>query len=282
MIHLIADTTSSISVTQAKELGIAYLPQIIIFGSQSYRDDNEIDTATFLKRLRSSTNLPQTAAPPPALYTPIYQKLGTKGNTLVVLCPSSDVSGTYRSATVAAADFPNADIRIIDTRTIASGLGSIVLQAVEWMKEGQDANTLIENVQDMARRARTYFLVDTLEYLYKGGRIGGAKMLFGSILQVKPILMLKDGHTEPAETQRTKRRALARLKELVAENFPHNYPAHLTVSHADAEDEAQKLAEELKTELGLSEVPVYELPPAIIVHAGPGVLTASFFMDTPA
>ena len=282
MIHIIADTTSSIPVAQAEELGIAYLPQIIIFGNQSYRDDNEIDTATFLKRLRTSTTLPQTAAPPPVLYNPIYQKLGTKGNTLIVLCPSTDLSGTYRSATVAAADFPDADIRIIDTRTIASGLGSIVLQALQWAKEGQDADTLVANIQEMSRRSRSYFLVDTLEYLYKGGRVGGAKMLFGSLLQVKPILMLKDGHTEPAETQRTKRRALTRIKELVAENFPRHHPAHLTISHGDAEEEAHKLAEELKTELGLSEVPVYEMPPAIIVHAGPGVLAVSFFMDTPA
>lgn len=282
MIHIIADTTSSIPVPEAKSLGISYMPQIIIFGSQSYRDDTEMDTATFLKRLRTSATLPKTAAPPPALYTPIYARLATKENTIIVLCPSAEVSGTYRSATVAAADFPNADIRIIDTRRIASGLGSIVLQATEWANQGMDADTLVTNIQNLMRCERTYFLVDTLEYLYKGGRIGGAKMLFGSILQVKPILMLKDGRTEPVETQRTKRRAQTRVKELILKNISRQTPIRLTIAHGDAAEEALRLAQELKTELGINEIPIYELPPAVIVHAGPGVLAFSFFIEPEA
>ncbi len=199
MVTIVADTTSSIPVAQAEELGIPYIPQIIVFGNETYRDDTEMDSQTFLKRLRESTSLPKTAAPPPAFYHPIYEKYTQDGNTVIVLTPSAEVSGTYRSAEVAAADFPGRDIRIVDTRTIGSGLASIVLEAHRWAKEGLDADTIIERVKDMSRRERVYFVVDTLEYLYKGGRIGGAKMLVGSLLQVKPILQFKNGRTEPVE-----------------------------------------------------------------------------------
>jgi DegV family protein with EDD domain len=130
----------------------------------------------------------------------------------------------------------------------------------------------------MIARQQIYFVVDTLEYLHKGGRIGGAKALLGGLLQVKPILTLKDGRVEPFEQQRTARRALARLRSLVLEECPRDAAAHLCVMHADAEAEAGSLAADIAAELGLPEVPIYELPPAIVVHGGPGILATSFFV----
>ncbi len=235
MITIVADTTSSIPVPLAERLGIPYIPQIIIFGDETFRDDHELDSKTFIQRLRASATLPKTAAPPPALYNPVYESYATEGNTVIVLAPSEDVSGTFRSAEVAAADYPGRDIRIVDTRTVGSGLGSIVLQAYEWAQSGLDADAIITGVKDMSRRQKVFFIVDTLEYLHKGGRIGGAKMLVGSLLQVKPILQLLNGRIEPLESQRTKRKAVARIKELVAAECPRNDGAKLTVMHGDAE-----------------------------------------------
>lgn len=277
MIKLIADTTSSIPPTVAKELGIAYVPQVIIFGDESFKDDYELDTETFVKRLRASPELPKTAAPSPAFYAPHYERFSSNGDTIVVLVPSGDVSGTLRGATVGAEDFPNADIRIIDTRTVGSGLGTLVFLAQKWINEGVDADTLVANIKEMASRQRVYFVVDTLEYLHKGGRIGGAKMLVGSLLQVKPILQLTDGHIEPLENQRTKRRAIARLKDLIEAECPRDSESFLTIMHGDALDEANKFADELVAETGIVRPEIYNLPPAILVHAGPGVLAVSFF-----
>lgn len=279
MIKIIADTTSSIPVSVAKQLGIYYFPQIVIFGNESYRDDTEIDTQTFLRKLRASPDLPKTAAPAPALYTPIYQQLLAEGHTPIVICPSAELSGTYRSATLAAQDFPNADIRVVDTRTLGSGLASIILEAVQWANQGLDADTIVQKIKEMASRERVYFVVDTLEYLHKGGRIGGAQALLGSILQVKPILTLKNGRAEPVESQRTKRRALARVIELVAAEYPRNGNAHLCLMHGDAEEGAKALADQLRQMFRITEIPIYELPPAILVHAGPGVLAISFFVE---
>jgi DegV family protein with EDD domain len=278
MIRLIVDTTCCIPGPDIERLGLICLPQVIIFGDKSYRDDTEMDTATFLSKLVSSPVLPKTAAPPPALYTPIYEKYADQGDTMIVIAPSAQLSGTYRSAEVAAQDFTRADIRLIDVKTAGGGLGSIVIQAVEWVRQGIDADTLVQRIRDMASHERVYFMVDTLEYLHKGGRIGGAQALLGSILQVKPILTLVDGHIESAESQRTKRKALARLHELVMQDCQRGRISHMSVSHCGAEEDAIALARGLGTATNLMDVPVYNVPPAIVVHAGPGVLEISYFV----
>ena len=279
MVRIVTDTTSGLPLEVARELGIPMLPQIIIFGETSYRDDTELDTATFLEKLRASPVLPKTSAPPPALYGPIFEELTANGDTVLCLHPSSEVSGTVQSAEVAARDFPSADIRIIDTRTIAAPLAAMVLLADGWAKEGLDADTIEARLNDLMARQQLYFVVDTLEYLRRGGRIGAAKALVGSLLKVKPILTLQDGQVAPFQQQRTARRALNRLKELVLERCPPSDDAHLSVMHADAEETARALAAEFQEGLGLSDVPLCELPPAIVVHGGPGILAASFFSE---
>jgi DegV family protein with EDD domain len=277
MIHIIADTTCGLPQEQMKALKIPYLPQIIIFGETSYRDDTEIDTATFLSKLRASPSLPKTAAPPPELYKPIYDACLAKGGTIFVITPSSEISGTMRSAEVAAQDYPGADIRVIDSRIVAGGLGQMVLQAKEWADSGMDADVLEERLRALVPQGRVYFVVDTLEYLYKGGRIGGAKALFGSILQIKPILCLKNGRIDPVETQRTKKRALSRVQEIVLKECPCTAEARLAISHCDAEDEAREFAGLFTETMGFKDIPIYLVPPAIVVHGGPKILAVTFF-----
>ncbi len=277
MIRIIADTTCALPREVTSKLEIPVLPQIIIFGEESFRDDTELDTATFLKKLRASPVLPKTAAPPPALYTPIFKELLEKGDTILAVCPSADVSGTLRSVQVAAQDFPGAPIHAVDMRTVAGMLGAAVLLADRWAKQGKPVEKIIESLEDLKTRQRTYFVVDTLEYLHKGGRIGGAKRLVGEMLQVKPILRILDGKVEPYEQQRTRKRALARLSELVTGECPKGDGSFLCVMQADAEDTAKEFASGLKQLMSVKEIPIYELPPAIVTHGGPGVLAVGFY-----
>ena len=279
MVTIFADTTSSIKVEEAKELGIEYFPQIIIFGDKSYRDDNEIDSNTFILKLTSSSVLPKTAAPPPGLYNPIIEKHLLLGNSIIVLTPSIKVSGTFRSAEVAKQDFPDADIRIIDTLSIGASLASIVKTANHYAKKGLSADEIVEKVENLKNRERNLFVVDTLEYLYKGGRIGGAKMLFGSLLQVKPLLCLKNGQVEPVESQRTSKKAISRLKELVLAECKESGCSMFSIQHGAAPEAAEDLASEFKKLLNLDEVLIYYLPPAFLTHSGPGVLGVSYFVD---
>jgi DegV family protein with EDD domain len=281
MIKIIADTTSVIEPEEAQQLGIPMIPQIIVFGDKSYRDDNEITTEEFLARLKSSPVLPKTAAPPPALYAPIFEQIDKNKDTAIIICPSANISGTVRSATVAAQDYPNADIRVVDSMTIGPALGTLVYKAKEWADAGVDAQTIIDRINFAKKNNVIYFYVNTLEYLQKGGRIGSAQALVGSILQVKPILLFKDGQVNPFESQRTKRRAMRRIVELVKENCPNNKNSHLAIFQAEAMEDALTLRGEFAEFMSLDLIRITKLPPAIIVHAGPGVVAASFFTDFP-
>ena len=164
MIQIIADTTCGIPVEKLKAQGIHVLPQIIIFGETTYHDDYELDTQTFMEKLLASKELPKTAAPPPTLYAPIYESILSAGDIALVIAPSQKLSGTFRSASVAAEEFHSEDIHIIDTKSIAGGLGSMVLQAKQWADEGMDIHTLLQNLESMMARERVYFMVDTLDY----------------------------------------------------------------------------------------------------------------------
>jgi len=279
MVSIFADTTSSIPVEDAKAMGIEYFPQIIIFGDESFRDDYELDSSTFLKKLVASPTLPKTAAPPPSLYNPIFEKHLSAGESIIVLTPSMKISGTFRSAEVAAQEFPNADIKVIDTLTIGASLASIVKVANKYAQEGLSSEEIITKIEDLKTRERNLFVVDTLEYLHKGGRIGGAKMLFGSLLQVKPLLCLKNGQVEPVDSQRTSKKALARLKELVVSECKEKGCSMFSIQHGAADQEARKLAEDFKQLLGIDSIEIFELPPAFLTHSGPGVLGVSYFVD---
>jgi DegV family protein with EDD domain len=279
MVKIVADTTSGLPREMLKTLGIPLIPQIVIFGEDSFRDDTELDTAAFLQKLKASSVLPKTAAPPPALYQPIYEQALKDGEEVVVIAPSAKVSGTVRSAEVAAQDFPKLKVTVVDSQTIAGNLASLVLLAHAWAQEGADADTIVGRLNEWIPRGHIFFLVNTLEYLQKGGRIGGAKALLGEMLQIKPILCLQNGQVEPFEQQRTKRRALARLMEVVDEQCPKGPQAHVCVMQADAPLEAEQLAADLRFRMNLTDVPIYELPPAIITHGGPGVLAIGFFVD---
>jgi DegV family protein with EDD domain len=278
MTKIIADTTSGLPLDMAAQLGIPVIPQIIIFGEQSFRDDTELTTGMFLQKLKTSSILPKTAAPPPLLYHPIFEEAARTGETIIVVAPSEKVSGTFRSAETARQDFPKADIRIVDTQTIAGCLGSLALIAQDMHTKGKSADEIVEKLNELIPRARTYFVLDTLEYLQKGGRIGGARALLGKLLQVKPILQIQNGQVDAYAQERTKKRATERLIEIVCEQVQGSPNPYLCVMHIDAEDEAKALRAELASRLGNGNIPIYLLPPAIVVHAGPKVLAVGFFV----
>ena len=278
MTIIVADTTCGLPRKLLQDRGVPLIPQIVMFGEESYHDDKELDTVAFLSKLKAARTLPKTAAPEPSLYFPIFEAAGKRGESVVVVAPASKLSGTVRSAETAAQDFPGVDVRVVDTQTVSCNLGSLVLVADDMAKAGKSADEIVAKLNYMIPRGRLYFLVDTLEYLAKGGRIGGAKKLLAELLEIKPILQVKNGQVEPFEQQRTKKRALARLIEVVTESCPGGEETHLCVLQVEAEREAQALVEELKSKVPVSDIPIYELPPAIVVHAGPRAMGAGFFV----
>ncbi len=277
MTIIVADTLCGLPRELLERQGIPFVPQVVVFGEQSFHEVLELDTPTFLQKLKASPVLPKSAAPEPPLYHAILQCAREQKEAVVVVAPSAKVSGTVRSAEVAAADFPDLDIRIVDTQTISCNLGSLVLLAQSMAKAGKPADEIVAKLNEMIPRGRLYFVVDTLEYLAKGGRIGGAKALVGELLQIKPVLTIKDGQVESFEQQRTRKRSVARLAEIVETQCPKSPEAYLSVLQVAAEDEARGLAADLKARMNLPEVPIYELPPVIAVHSGPGAVGVGFF-----
>jgi DegV family protein with EDD domain len=278
MVQIITDTTASLPQEVADQLGIPVIPQIVSFGEESYYEGRDIDTATFMKLLQSSPELPKTAAPPPELFAQEFNRLQPLHEPILCLHPSSELSGTTRSASIAAKGFLSIDIRVIDIRTIGSPLGSIVQIAVEMAQGGADIDEIEKRIRNLIPRGRVYFLVDTLEYLARGGRIVGASKLLGGILKIKPILAINNGRVDQYERERTYSRAVARLKEIVLEQVPRRANAYLTIMHAGVYDKGLALAHDLAGELQLSDIPIYHVPPAIITHGGPGILAAAFFI----
>lgn len=277
MTTIVADTTCSLPREVLLERGIPFVPQVVMFGEESYHDDADFQTPVFLKKLKASASLPKTAAPEPTLYHPIFRAAQERKEQVLVVAPSGKLSGTVRSAQTAAQDFPGLDVRIVDTLAISCNLGALVLMAHDLARAGQGAEAIEARIGEMIPRGRLYFVVDTLEYLAKGGRIGGAKALLGELIRIKPVLAIRDGQAVPYEQQRTRRRSIARLEEIVEEQCPKSAEAHLAVVQVAAEEEASLLAGRLKATMKLADVPVYELPPAIVVHGGPGALGVGFF-----
>ena len=277
MVKIITDTTSCLEPAFASRFRIPVIPQIIHFGEETFYEGIQLDHAGFIERLKTAPELPKTAAPPPELFREQFELLVPLGEPIICIHPSAEVSGTVRAASVAAQDFPGADIRIIDTRLIASPLASLVHLAVDWAEAGLNADTIEKNIREMISRCRIYFLVATLDYLVKGGRIGGAAALLGSMLQIKPILTFIDGKVDQFERERTHKRAMNRLVEIVCESYPKGKSGYLTVMQGGVPDQGYQLAEELSSLLDIAEISVYDMPPAIITHGGPGIIGVGFF-----
>jgi DegV family protein with EDD domain len=278
-VRIVTDTTAVLLPGYAAAHRVEVVPQVILFGEESFLEDTELSFPEFIRRLKAAPQLPKTAAPPPGLLIEAYRRQLAEAQTVLSIHPSVEVSGTVRSAVTAKEEaFPDADIRILDSRTVAGNLATMVQVAAEWAESGMGADEIMDRLQAMVPRGRIYFLVATLEYLQKGGRIGGAAALVGSALQIKPILELKNGRVEAFEKIRTHNHALERMKSLVIDQCPRSPDAHLCVMQADELVAAQRLADELKSIFGFANVPIYSMGASITTHGGPGILAIGFFV----
>jgi DegV family protein with EDD domain len=283
MVHILTDTTAALSSDEAERYGIPVIPQVIHFGHESFLECQEMDVGMFIERLVTSEVLPKTSAPPPELFSTHLERFAADGEPILCIHPSSKVSGTVRSASVARQAFPDADIRVMDTLAVGAPLGRMVLLAAEWAEAGNSADLIWQRLEEMIRRVRVYFTVDTLEYLQRGGRIGAAKALLGNLLRIRPVLAWREGEVQPGVSERTTKRALERLVRLACEEAPRDRDPMFSVMHAAAPQAAQEIADRLRDEFrGVvggrdPDVWVRDFVPAIITHAGPGAVAVGFF-----
>lgn len=279
MVKIIADTLACLPAEVITRYKIPVISQNINFGNDSYRENIDINIEEFYTKLNESDKIPTTAAPYPADYIKLFEKLAPQNESIIIISPTAKMSGTFASASLARKEFPLSDIRVIDTQIIASPLGSIVEQACIWAEQGDSADEIEMKVIELASRNKTYFYVNTLEYLARGGRIGGARVLMGNMLQVKPILTVKNGMIDQFESIRTRKKAIQRYKEIILEECPKNEHSLITLMHANVEEEATIIKQELEKELGIPNIYLTNVPPAIVTHAGPGIFAVGFFTE---
>ena len=270
-IAILTDSTCDIPHDMRNKHDIHVLPQTIIWGEEILLDGVDIDNDTFYKRLVSDPVHPTTSQPAMGDFARMYEKVAQDADEIVAVLVSSDLSGTLASAS-GAMDEVDIPVHIVDSRSASLGLGVAVLAAVDARDAGGDVATIVAAAEKRARQTNLLFVLDTLEYLHKGGRIGPAKKYLATALNLKPILHILDGRIEPHSSVRTRSKALARMLEVAADGLDANGPKGGAILHAQAEADANKVADQYKAMYDPKSLIMSEVTPVIGVHTGPGVI----------
>lgn len=275
-VAVVTDSTATIPDDLMAQYPIWEAPQVLIFGEETLEDRVDIQPSEFYDRLETDPHHPTTSQVTPASFEKIFSKLLDDGYDILAVLVSPKLSGTVESAKQVKAMYPDAAIEIFDSESVAMGLGWQALMAARAAKDGA---TLAE-CKEVAERARpktgVVFAVDTLEYLHRGGRIGGGRKFLGTALQIKPILEIKGGEIEALEQVRTRKKSLARVIRLVEERIDGRKPLHLATLHARAQEDARWLLDVGCAHLDPDEKVYAEVSPVVGTHGGPGVVGLAF------
>ena len=267
-VRIVTDSACDLRGDEVDQLGIEVVPLSIRFGETEYTDREELSVEQFYRELAAAETLPETAAPAPGRFDQAFRRQLDVGATgIVCINLSAALSATMQSARTAADDI-DTDIRVVDSRSISVGLGSIVIAAAEMAADGATTDQIEAAVADLSDRTHVIAALDTLEYLKKGGRIGGAQALLGSMLAIKPILDLSSGEVQEASKQRTRKKALAWLRDKLAE---YDDPQNVAIMHAQAPD-LDDFLWMIDGVVDIREARVEVIGPVVGTHAGPGVI----------
>lgn len=282
-VRIVTDSSCDLPAELADELGIEIVPLTIRFGDEEFIDREELTTAEFWTRCVGSSTLPETAAPAPGQFEAAYRRLAADGATgILVVSLSSALSATMQSAELAARSLGedaslDVDIRVVDSRTVTIGLGTIAMACARAAIEGASIDEVEAQARLLVDRTRVFGALDTLDNLKKGGRIGNAKALLATALSIKPIIEVSDGVVEQAGKQRTRSKALAHLIDQVKQY--DGRMENLAVMHADCSD-VDMFVDMLRAHYD-GEIVVGEIGPVIGTHGGRGTIGVAFHEVVP-
>lgn len=271
-VRIVTDSACDLRGDEVDELNIEVVPLSIRFGDDEYTDREQLSVSEFYRLLAESEALPETAAPSPGRFAEAFQRQLDAGATAIVCINlSSAISATLQSAATAATEM-DADIRIVDSKSITAGQGSIVLGAARLAAGGASADEVVAAAESMSERTHVFGALDTLENLQKGGRIGGARALLGSMLSIKPIIDISSGEVEEAGKQRTRKKSLNWLRDKLSE---FGDIENLAIMHGEAPDIDQFVA--LIGEVtDVSDARIEKIGPVVGTHGGPRVVGYAF------
>lgn len=281
-VRVLTDSTSYIDKEVLKELEIKKVSLSVVFGDESIKE-TDIDNVEFYKMMKEK-GVPTSSQP---VVGELYEEMKAvveNGDELLGIFISSDMSGTYSTANMVKEmvleECPNAKIEIIDSRSNCMQLGYAAIVAARAAKEGLALEEVKKQVQENIKRSRFIFLPETLEYLKKGGRIGGASALIGSILKIIPVLTVEDGKTTVLAKVRTKKNAISTMIERLDKDVQEHGLKEIVVHHINCYGEAKELAKRIKEKLNI-EADICDIGPVIGVHVGPGAIGIAYYADTP-
>ena len=270
MIHIVTDSTADLSPAQSEALGVTVVPLTIRFGDEQFLDGVDLDSDAFYAKLSSSSIHPTTSQPTPEQFTRAYTPLlQNPGDEIVSLHISGKLSGTLQSAHIARQELDPDRIHLVDTETVSAGLQFIVTAAAEDVAAGVDAAGVAQRALDRRSKVTIYVLLDTLTYLQRGGRIGRAQALIGSLLGVKPLLTVKEGEVSPQARVRSRRQGVGMIGELLQERLPLR---RVAAFHCGAPDLLPVLDKRLRAALPDVEIVTGQVGPVVGVYTGPGGL----------
>ncbi len=275
-IAIVTDSTADLPEDFARKHNIKIIPLRVIFPDGEYRDGVDIKPAEFYSRLRSSDTLPKSSQPPPEDFVNVYQELLKDYREIISIHLSSSLSGTINAAKLAREKVEGA-IHIFDSYTVSLGIGLQVREAVDAIKRGNSCNQVLEHLKKVRDNSATYFTLDTLKYLYLGGRISKAKSLMGSILNVKPILKLVPEGVAPAGRARNKPQVIKEVVKKFQDFAGGRDPGGLAIAQGDALEMGKKVQKALEKEFGMESSFFGEIGPTLGVHSGPGVVGVCMF-----
>jgi len=274
-IHLVCDSTADLDAAYAAAHGVTVVPLRVFFGEEEFLDQVEMSTAEFYQRMRAGGPHPRTSQPPPGDFAAVFSRLGADGGTIICTTISGDLSGTVGSALQARGSLPDLDIRVVDTRSVGPGHTNAVEAAVAVRDRGGEADDIVATLNRLVAAQQLVFTVETLEYLHRGGRIGGAQAVLGTVIDIKPILGIHDGKIDVVERVRTYPRALKRLVQEMASMVPEWGPTKAAVAHAASPQHAHAVAAQIAAVTG--ELPtIVEVGAVLGCHAGPGGFGLAF------
>jgi len=268
-VRIVTDSTADIPPSIAEALDINTIPVYVRFGRHVYRDIIDISHDELYTRLANDPIHPTTSQPSPNDFATVYRQLLQPGDEIVSIHVSAKLSGTYNAALQGRKLVEGNRIEIFDSGSLSMGLGLTVMAAARLAKAGKGLAAVLAEVKAAISQSRASGLLDSLKYLAKGGRVGKAKALVGGLLNVKPLLVIKDGELHPSGLARNRRRGLERLFQYIK-----NSPGlrEVAIVYTTAPEEAQELKERLAAVLDKSRVYISQLGPALGVHGGPGTL----------
>jgi DegV family protein with EDD domain len=278
-VAIATDSVSNLTAELVEQFDIKVIPQILNWAGTTYLDGIDITETEFYSRLATAKELPTTSQPSAGEFKEFFEEIGQQYDRILCITISEHLSGTLASALGAQQMIQDIPIEIIDSRSASMGQGFIVLAAAKAIKDGAELEAAAEIARRMVPITRAVFVVDTLEFLHRGGRIGGAQRLVGSVLSIKPLLHLLDGKIEPLASVRTKRKALGRALEIIEADTVGKGPLHAAVLHAANPEEASQFRQEVAERLKPVELLQAELTPVIGTHTGPGLVGLAYYNE---